>query len=157
MADAGGSRLNIGAPVEKRGHGRPRGSKNKATIEVVVASSSAPVKRRPGRPARSKNKPKVPSATPCPSAPSANASPPPPRIYSFFCITGAQCRDIQRLPLKFTKFMDGRELREAVLCEHSREELPMKWRSSTMAPVSSTSRAAGHSLQRTMTSTKAFL
>jgi hypothetical protein len=119
MADAGGSRLNIGAPVEKRGHGRPRGSKNKATIEVVVASSSALVKRRLGRPAGSRNKPKVPCAAPGPSAPSANASPPPPRIYSFFCIAGAQCHEIQRLLLKFTKFMDGRELREAVLREHS--------------------------------------
>jgi hypothetical protein len=119
MADVSGSRLNIGAPVEKRGRGCPHSSKNKATIEVAVASSSAPVKRRPGRPAGSKNKPKVPSAAPSPSAPSANASPPPPRIYSFFCITDAQCREIQWLPLKFTKFMDGRELREAVLCEHS--------------------------------------
>jgi hypothetical protein len=115
MADASGSRLNIGAPVEKQGRGRPRGSKNKATTTAVVASSSAPVKRRPGRPAGSKNKPKVPSAAPGPSAPSANASPSPPRIYSFFCIANAQCHEIQRLPLKFTKFMDGQELREAVL------------------------------------------
>jgi hypothetical protein len=75
------------------------------------------VKRRPGRPTGSKNKIKVPSTTPGPSAPSANASPP--RIYSFFCIADAQCREIQRLPLKFTKFMDVRELREAVLREHS--------------------------------------
>jgi hypothetical protein len=119
MADASGLHLNIGAQVEKRGRGRPRGSKNKATAIAAVASSSAPVKRRPGRPAGSKNKLKMPSAAPGPSAPSANASPPPPRIYSFFCIAGAQCREIQRLPLKFTKFMDGRELREAVLHEHS--------------------------------------
>jgi hypothetical protein len=119
MANAGGSRLNIGAPVEKRGRGRPRGSKNKSTIEAVVALSSAPVKRRPGHPIGSKNKPKVPSAAPGPSALSANASPPPPRIYSFFCIADALCREIQRLPLKFTKFMDGRELRESVLREHS--------------------------------------
>jgi hypothetical protein len=82
-----------------------------------VASSSTPVKRRPGRSARSKTKIKVPSTTPGPSASSANASPP--RIYSFFCIAGAQCHEIQRLLLKFTKFMDGRELREAVLREHS--------------------------------------
>jgi hypothetical protein len=135
MADASGSRLNIGAPVEKQGRGRPRGSKNKATIEAVVVSSSVLVKRRPGRPTGSKDKPKVPSAAPSSSAPSANASPPPPRIYSFFCIAGAQCREIQRLPLKFTKFMDGRELREAVLREHSGEELPMKWRSGTTAPI----------------------
>jgi hypothetical protein len=124
MADASGSRLNIGAPVEKWGHGRPCGSKNRATTAAAVTSSSAPVKRRPGRPSGSKNKPKVPSAAPGPSAPSTNASPPPPRIYSFFCITGAQCREIQRLPLKFTKFMDGRELREAVLREHSGRGTP---------------------------------
>jgi hypothetical protein len=108
MANASGSRLNIGAPMEKRGRDRPRGSKNKATATVAAASLSAPVKRRPGRPARSKNEIKVPSTTPGPSAPSVNASLP--RIYSFFYIAGAQCREIQRLPLKFTKFMDGREL-----------------------------------------------
>jgi hypothetical protein len=119
MADAEGSCLNIGAPVEKWGRGRPRGSKNKASIEAAVASSSAPVKRRPGRPAGSKNKPKVPSTAPGPSAPSANAYSPLPRLYSFFCIAGPQCHEIQRLPLKFTKFMDGQELREAVLREHS--------------------------------------
>jgi hypothetical protein len=119
MADAGGSRLNIGALVEKRGRGRPRGIKSKATIEAVVASSSAPMKQRPGRLVGSKNKPKVPFAAPGPSAPSTNASSPPPRIYSFFCIAGVLCCEIQRLPLKFTKFMDGRELREAVLREHS--------------------------------------
>jgi hypothetical protein len=124
MADASGSRLSIGAPVEKRGRSCPHGSKNKATAAAAIASSSALVKRRPGRPDGSKNKLKVPSATPDPSAPSANASPPPPRIYSFFCIARAQCREIQRLPLKFTKFMDGRELREAVLREHSRGGTP---------------------------------
>jgi hypothetical protein len=124
MADAGGSRLNIGAPVEKRGRGRPRGSKNKPTIPAVAASSSAPMKRRLGRPVGSKNKPKVSSAVPGLSAPPHNASPPPPRVYSFFCITGTQCREIQRVLLKFTKFMDGRELREAVLREHSGRGTP---------------------------------
>jgi hypothetical protein len=67
----------------------------------------------------SKNKPKVFAAAPGPSAPPHNASPPPPKIYSFFCIVGAQCRKIQRVSLKFTKFMDGRELHEAILHEHS--------------------------------------
>jgi hypothetical protein len=81
MADAGESRLNIGAPMEKRGRGRPRGSKNKASIDAAVASSSALVKRRPGRPAGSKNKPKLPSVAPGPSAPSANASSTPPRLF----------------------------------------------------------------------------
>jgi hypothetical protein len=33
----------------------------------------------------------------------------------FFRIAGAQCHEQQRVPLKFTKFMDGRELREAIL------------------------------------------
>jgi hypothetical protein len=119
MADASGLRLNIGAPVEKRGRGRPRGSKNKATIAAVASSSSAPTKRRPDPPVGSKNKAKVSFAVPGPSAPPHSASPLPPRVYSFFCIAGAQCRKIQRVPLKFTNFMDGRELREAVLREHS--------------------------------------
>jgi hypothetical protein len=119
MADAGESRLNIGAPMEKWGRDRPRGSKNKTSINAAVASSSALVKRRPGHLAGSKNKPKAPSVATGPSAPSANASSPPPILFSFFCIAGPQCREIQCLPLNFTKFMDGRELREAVLREHS--------------------------------------
>jgi hypothetical protein len=36
----------------------------------------------------------------------------------------AQCREIQRLPLDFTKFMDGRELREAVHREKSGSGIP---------------------------------
>jgi hypothetical protein len=36
----------------------------------------------------------------------------------------AQCREIQRLPLNFTKFMDGRELREAVLHKQSGSGIP---------------------------------
>jgi hypothetical protein len=92
MADAGESRLTIGALMEKRGRGYPRGSKNKASVGAALASSSAPVKQRPGRPAGSKNKPKVAPASLGPSAPSANASSP--RIYSFFYIAGTQCREI---------------------------------------------------------------
>jgi hypothetical protein len=105
--------------MEKRGRGRPRGSKNKASIDALAASSSALVKRCPGRPAGSKNKLKVPLAAPGPSTPSVSASPPPPRLFSFFCIAGPQYHEIQRLPSKFTNFIDGRELREAVLHEHS--------------------------------------
>jgi hypothetical protein len=120
MADAGGSHLNIGALVEKRGRVRPHGTKNKTKDPAAVASSSAPVKRRPDRPVGSKNKPRVSIVAPGPSAPPHNASPPPPpKMYSFFCIAGTQCREIQRVPLKFTKFMDRREMREAVLREHS--------------------------------------
>jgi hypothetical protein len=119
MADASESRLNIDAPVGKRGRGRPRGSKNKTTAAAMGASSSILVKGRPGRPARSRNKPKVPSAAPGPGASSPDTSSSSPRIYSFFYLCNAQCREIQRLPLKFTKFMDGRELCEAVLREQS--------------------------------------
>jgi hypothetical protein len=111
MADAGGSHLNIDAQVEKQGRGHPHGSKNKSKDPATVASPSVPMKRRPGHPVRSKNKPKVSATAPGPGAPPHNASPPPsPKIYSFFFIAGAQYREIQRVPLKFTEFMDGREL-----------------------------------------------
>jgi hypothetical protein len=115
MADADGSRLNLGSPMVPRGQGRPRGSKNKTTPAAAGSSLAALVKCRPGRPPGSKNKPKVTGAAPGPSAPPPAA----PRIFSFFCIAMAQCHEIQGLPLNFTKFMDGRELREAVLHEQS--------------------------------------
>jgi hypothetical protein len=129
MADADGARLNLGSPVAPRGRGRPRGSKNKnkTTSAAAGSSSSAPVKRCPGRPPGSKNKPKVTGAAPGPSAPPSAAPAAPavlPRIFSFFCIAMAQCREIQRLLLSFTKFMDGRELREAVLHEQSGSGTP---------------------------------
>jgi hypothetical protein len=119
MADVGGANLDADVQMEKRGRGHPRGSKNKPKDASTVASSSASMKRRPGRPVGSKNKPKVSTAAPGPNAASRDASPPPTKIYSFFCIAGAQCREIQLVPLKFTKFMDGHELREAILCEQS--------------------------------------
>jgi hypothetical protein len=125
MANADGSQLNIGALVAKQGRGRPRSSKNKSKDPAVVALSSSPVKWHPGRPVGSKNKTKISTTASGSNAPPHNASPPSsPKIYSFFCIAGAQCREIQRVPLKFTKFIDGRELREAVLREHSGEGTP---------------------------------
>jgi hypothetical protein len=94
MADADGSRLNLGSPVALRGWGRPRGSKNKGNTTPAAAGSSSavPTKRRPGRPPGSKNKPKVPGAAPgsiapAPAAPAAPAAPS--RIFSFFCIAMA--------------------------------------------------------------------
>jgi hypothetical protein len=48
-----------------------------------------------------------------------NASPPPVNLFFFFVIAGAQCHEQQRVPLKFTQFMDRRELREAILREES--------------------------------------
>jgi hypothetical protein len=82
------------------------------------------MKRHPGRPFGSKNKPKPSSSlarqvVDANTAP-RNASPPPPvNLFSFFLITGAQCREQQRVPLKFTQFMDGHELCEAILREES--------------------------------------
>jgi hypothetical protein len=120
MADVGDVNLGTGVLMEKRGRGRPRGSKNKPKDAPMVASSSASMKRRPGHPVGSKNKPKVSiAAARGSSAAPRDASPPPPpvKIYSFFCIAGAQCREQQRVPLKFTKFVDGHELREAIMRE----------------------------------------
>jgi hypothetical protein len=125
MADAGVIDIDAGAVMEKHGRGCPGGSKNEPKDLSRVASSFAiTMKRRPGRPLGSKNKPKpfsfidrqVVDANTAPR----NASPPPPvNLFSFFVITGAQCREQQRVPLKFTQFMDGCELREAILREES--------------------------------------
>jgi hypothetical protein len=126
MADAGDANLDAGMLMEKRGRGRPRGSKNKPKDAFLVASLSASAKRRPGRPLGNKNKPNLSAATaPGSSAAPCNASPPPPaKIYSFFYIAGAQCHEQQRVPLKFTKFMDGCELCEAILHEQSGSGTP---------------------------------
>jgi hypothetical protein len=88
MADASGAILDVDVQMEKRGHGRPCGSKNKPKNPSTVASLSVSMKWRPGRPVGRKNKPKVSAAAPGPSAAPHNASPPPsPKIYSF-CIAG---------------------------------------------------------------------
>jgi hypothetical protein len=125
MADAGVIDLDTGVVVEKRGRGRPRGSRNKPKdISMVASSSAAPMKRRLGHPLGSKNKPKPSSFLAQQSvdahAARHNASPSPPvNMFSFFVIVGAQCREQQCVPLKFTQFMDGRELCEAILREES--------------------------------------
>jgi hypothetical protein len=126
MADAGGSHLNLGSPVAPRGRGHPRGSKNKSSTTSATAgsSSAALAKHRPGRPPGSKNKPKATDAAPIPIAPIPTAPGAPAGIFSFFYIAVAQCREIQCLPLSFTNFMDGRELREAVLREQSGGGVP---------------------------------
>jgi hypothetical protein len=122
MVDAGVVDLDTGAVIEKRGRDHPRGSKNKPKgISLMASSSSTSMKRRPGHPLGSKNKPK-PSFAVAQDASAAprNASPPPPvKTFSFFVITSAQCHEQQRVPLKFSQFMDGRELREAILREES--------------------------------------
>jgi hypothetical protein len=125
MAGSGFVDLDTYVMLEKHGRGRPRGSKNKPKGLSKAASSSAmPMKRRPGHPLGSKNKPKSSSSVARQivdaSTPPRNASPPPPvNIFSFFVIAGAQCHEQQCVPLKFTNFMDGCELRESILCEES--------------------------------------
>jgi hypothetical protein len=114
MAAAGVIDLDTSAMMEKRGRGHPCSSKNKPKDMSMVASLSAmPMKWRPGRPLGSKNKPKPSSfvahqVVDANSAPRNAFAPPPINQFSFFVIAGAQCRDQQRVPLKFTKFMDGR-------------------------------------------------
>jgi hypothetical protein len=95
MADVGAVNLDTDALMEKWGRGRPRGSKNKLKDASLVASLSASTKQRPGRPLGSKNKPKASAAvTPGANAAPCNTSAPPPiKIYSFFCIAGAHCRE----------------------------------------------------------------
>jgi hypothetical protein len=61
MADAIVINLGDATVVEKRGHGSPRGSKNKPKTSVAVSSSAFLVKRRRSRPLGSKNK-KTPAA-----------------------------------------------------------------------------------------------
>jgi hypothetical protein len=103
---------------------------NKSKVaSMAVSSSSALVKRHPGRPLGSKNKPKS-STSPTNESLDANAArrntPPPSsrNIFSFVAFAGAQCREQQRVPLKFTQFTDGQELHEFILREESGEGSP---------------------------------
>jgi hypothetical protein len=111
--------------MEKRGRGHPHGSKNKPKdVSMVASSFVVPMKRRPGRPLGSKNKPKPSSSVAhqvvdANSAPRNASRPPSVNLFSFFVIASAQCHEQLRVPLKFTKFMDGRKLREAILREES--------------------------------------
>jgi hypothetical protein len=96
---------------------------------MVVSSSSVPVKRRPGHLVGSKDKPKPSSSLtnkPLDAAAACHNTPPPSsgNILSFFAFDGAQCRDQHRVTLKFTKFMDGQELHEAILQEESGQGPP---------------------------------
>jgi hypothetical protein len=111
------------APIvfEKRGLGRPRGSKNKAKVVAAASTLTTPVKRHRGRPLGSKNKKSSAVIVGASSAPDVSLPQPilPQRsvdnIFCFFTFAGTQYREHQCLPLKFAEFMDGRELREAIL------------------------------------------
>jgi hypothetical protein len=122
MADVGVINLEDATVVKKRCCGHPRGSKNKPKASTVDTSSSTPAKRRRGRPLGSKNKVKT-SAAPTNTGEDLDVSLAQPVLLQssagvvspFFAFAGAQCHEQQRLSLKFTEFMEGRELREAIL------------------------------------------
>jgi hypothetical protein len=131
MADVDATDQGDMAIVEKRDHSHPRGSKNNPKSSLaIVASSSTPAKRRPGRPLGIENKKSaIVIADPAdhldvsfvhPAVPSSSSG----DLFSFFSFVGAQCREQHHLPLKFTEFMEGRELWEAVLRETSSGGLP---------------------------------
>jgi hypothetical protein len=124
MADTRVVDMDAGVVAEKHGRGRPRGSKNKPKVVTMAACSSASAKWCPSRPLGSKNKSK--SSTSQVNEPldvsAAHLNPLPPptgNVFTFFALAGAQCREQQRVPLKFTEFMDGQELRETILREVS--------------------------------------
>jgi hypothetical protein len=129
MANTGVIDLDGGVVVEKHGRGRPRGSKNKPKVVIMEASSSTPAKQRPGHPLGSKNKAKDSTSHINDPLDVSVAHPNPPQpstwvVFSFFTFAGAQCREQQRVPLKFTEFMDSRELHEAIIREVSSEGPP---------------------------------
>jgi hypothetical protein len=163
MADAGVINLDTGAVVEKRGCGRPRGSKNKPKdVSMVASSSFAPMKRCPSHPLGSKNRSK-----PCSSlanrsvdanAAHHNASAPPSiNLFPFFAIAGAQCREQQRVPLNLPNSWMGASSVKPSSAKNLVEELHTRWRYTMTAVVRCTLGAAGASLQRIMTCIKAFL
>jgi hypothetical protein len=95
----------------------------------MAASSSTPTKLCLDCPLGSKNKSK--SSTSQVNEPldvsATHLNPLPPStgtVFSLFALAGAQCHEQQRVPLKFTKFMVGQELHEAVLREVSCEGSP---------------------------------
>jgi hypothetical protein len=129
MADTGNTDLDVGTILEKRRRGRPCGSKKNPKVVIMEAFSSPLAKRRPCRPLGSKNQAKASSSQINESLDVSVANPNPPQpligtVFYFFALAGAQCHEQQRVPLKFTEFMDGQELREAILREVSSEGSP---------------------------------
>jgi hypothetical protein len=129
MVDTENTDLDVGTILEKRGRGRPCGSKNKPKVVIMEMFSSPPAKWRLGRPLGSKNKARASSSQINESLDVSVANPNPPQpsigtVFSFFALAGAQCREQQHVPLKFTEFMDDRELCDAILQELSSEGSP---------------------------------
>jgi hypothetical protein len=131
MADVDATNHGDVAKVEKHGRDRSCGSKNKPKSSIAAAASSlTPTKCCPGRPLGSKNKKsslttmdlvdRLDVSVAHPILPSSSSG----DLFYFFSFAGAQCHEQQRLPLKFTEFMEGREFREAILRETSSGDLP---------------------------------
>jgi hypothetical protein len=75
-------------------------------------------------------------------------------MFSFFAFAGAQCREHQRLPLKFAEFMDGHELREAIFEKSLAMGHRMNWKFTMMVKVMCSSRAVGRALLEIMICTR---
>jgi hypothetical protein len=127
MANVDATNQGDVATVEKCDRGHPHRSKNKPkSLLAIVTSSLTLAKRRLGRPLGSKNK-KSAIVTTDPadcldvsfSHPAASSSSSSGDLFTFFSFAGAQCHEQKPLPLKFTEFMEGRELQDAVLRETS--------------------------------------
>jgi hypothetical protein len=99
MFDIDATNYSDVATIEKRGRGRPCGSKNKPKSSLAAAaSSSTTAKRHPGRPLGSKNKKlSVTTTDPAhrldvsvdhPILSSSSSG----DLFSFFSFAGAQCR-----------------------------------------------------------------
>jgi hypothetical protein len=82
----------------KRRHDHPLGSKNKKPSTIAVDASIAPD--------LDSNQPILPERSP-------------EKLFYFIALVDAQCRERQRLPMKFAEFMDGREISQTILREVS--------------------------------------
>jgi hypothetical protein len=109
MVDVDATNYDDVAIVENRGHGHLRGSKNKPKSSLTAAaSSSTPAKRRLGRSIGSKNKKSFVTMTDPVDHLDVSVAHPilssslSGDLFSFFSFAGAQCREQQCLPLKFT-------------------------------------------------------
>jgi hypothetical protein len=98
---------------------------NPKTTATIVSASSALAKHRHGYPLGIRNKKPSPATANAtghmdvsfthPTLPQSSME----NLFSFFVFAGAQCHEQQRLQLKFTEFMDGCDLLEAILREVS--------------------------------------
>jgi hypothetical protein len=89
--------------IEKRGHGFPRGNKNKVMIPAAASASTTPVKCRRDHPLGSKNKKSSAAAIVASAAPDVGLTQPVLQqrssgsTFCFFAFADAQCYERQNL------------------------------------------------------------